>query len=167
LAARGAGRDSSSSGGAQQMAETTAAAGGMQRDAAIWPWQRWQKQQKGHVPQCQQRPGCSLPQQSIFQRITQNNALKLVSMSPLSSSTQNVLIPMLKLTAAVTAVLVPVAVPLALLVGPVDFFSNFQMASIPILSILTCSTSSAHYILKVSRKIIGYNLPIARDKCDN
>ncbi len=47
---------------------------------------QWQKQQKGCAPQRQQRPGCSLPQWPILQRITQRNALKLLPMSPISSS---------------------------------------------------------------------------------
>ncbi len=38
------------------------------------------------------------------------------------------------------------------------------MAPIPILSVLTCSTSSPHDILKVLRKIIDHNPPIGRDK---
>ncbi len=41
------------------------------------------------------------------------------------------------------------------------------MAPIPILSVLTCSTSSPHDILKVSRKIIDRNPPIGWDKHDN
>jgi hypothetical protein len=36
--------------------------------------------------------------------------------------------------------------------GPAQDLRNFQMASIPILSVLTCSTSSPHDILKVSEK---------------
>jgi hypothetical protein len=40
------------------------------------------------------------------------------------------------------------------------------MAPIPIVNVLTCSTSSPHDILKVSRKIIDHNLPNGRDKCD-
>jgi hypothetical protein len=46
--------------------------------------------------------------------------------------------------------------------GPVENLSNFQMAPIPVLSVLTCSTSSPHDILKVSRKIIDHNLPVGR-----
>ncbi len=47
---------------------------------------------------------------------------------------------------------------------PAQNLSNFQMAPIPILSVLTCSTSSAHDILKVLRKIIDHNLPVGWDK---
>jgi hypothetical protein len=53
-----------------------------------------------------------------------------------------------------------------LLGGPAQNLSNFQMAPIPILSVLTCSTSSPHDILKVSRKIIDHNLPVGWDKCN-
>jgi len=45
--------------------------------------------------------------------------------------------------------------------GPAQDLSNFQMAPIPILSVLTCSTSSPHDILKVSKKI-DHNLPVGR-----
>ncbi len=41
------------------------------------------------------------------------------------------------------------------------------MAPIPILSILTYSTSSPHNILKVSRQIIDHNLPVGWDKRDD
>jgi hypothetical protein len=41
------------------------------------------------------------------------------------------------------------------------------MAPIPILSVLTCLTSSPHDILKVLRKIIDHNLPVGWDKCDD
>jgi hypothetical protein len=51
--------------------------------------------------------------------------------------------------------------------GPVQNLSNFQMAPIPILSVLTCSNSSPHDILKVSRKMIDHNPPIGWDKCDD
>jgi hypothetical protein len=51
--------------------------------------------------------------------------------------------------------------------GPAQNLSNFQTASIPILSVLTSSTSSPHDILKVSRKIIDRNPPVGRDKCDD
>jgi hypothetical protein len=51
--------------------------------------------------------------------------------------------------------------------GLAQNLSNFQMAPIPILRVLTCSTSSPHDILKVSRKIIDHNLPVGRDKRDN
>jgi hypothetical protein len=56
---------------------------------------------------------------------------------------------------------------LKLLKGPGQDLSNFQMAPIPILSVLTCSTSSPHDILKVSRKIINHNLPVGWDKGDD
>ncbi len=48
----------------------------------------------------------------------------------------------------------------AVLGGPAQNLSNFQMAPIPILSVLTCSTSSPHDILKVSLKKNYQNLPI-------
>ncbi len=51
--------------------------------------------------------------------------------------------------------------------GPAQNLPNFQMAPIPILSILTCSTSSPNNILKVLRKIIYHNLPVGRDKRDD
>ena len=51
--------------------------------------------------------------------------------------------------------------------GPAQNLSKFQMAPIPILSVLTCSTSSSHDILKVLRKIIDHNLPIGGDKLDD
>ncbi len=51
--------------------------------------------------------------------------------------------------------------------GPAQTLSNFQIAPIPILSVLTCSTGSPHDILKVSRKIIDHNLPVGRDKRDD
>ncbi len=51
--------------------------------------------------------------------------------------------------------------------GPAQNLSNFQMAPIPILSILTCSTSSPNDILKVLRKISDHNLPVGRDKHDD
>jgi hypothetical protein len=44
--------------------------------------------------------------------------------------------------------------------GPAQDLSNFQLAPIPILSVPTCSTSSPHAILKVSKKIIGHNPPV-------
>ncbi len=50
---------------------------------------------------------------------------------------------------------------------PAQNLSNFQMAPIPILSVLPCSTSSTHDILKVSRKIIDHNLPVGLDKCND
>jgi hypothetical protein len=49
--------------------------------------------------------------------------------------------------------------------GPVQDLSNFQMALIPFLSDLTCSTHSPHDILKV-RKKIDHNLHIGRVKRD-
>ncbi len=51
--------------------------------------------------------------------------------------------------------------------GPAKNLSNFQIAPIPILSVLTCSTSSPHDILKVLRKIFDHNLPVGRDKPDD
>ncbi len=48
--------------------------------------------------------------------------------------------------------------------GPAQILSNFQIAPILILSVLTCSNSSPHDILKVLRKIIDHNLPIGQDK---
>ncbi len=51
--------------------------------------------------------------------------------------------------------------------GLAQNLSNFQIAPIPILSVLTCSTSSPHDILKFLRKIIYHNLPIGRDKHDD
>jgi hypothetical protein len=41
---------------------------------------------------------------------------------------------------------------MAMLGGPAQDLSNFQLAPIPILSVPTCSTSSPHDILKVSKK---------------
>jgi hypothetical protein len=38
--------------------------------------------------------------------------------------------------------------------------SNFQMAPIPILGVLTCSTSSPHDILKVSENISSMTCPL-------
>ncbi len=49
---------------------------------------------------------------------------------------------------------------------PVEKLSNFQMTPIPILTVLTCSTSSPHDILKVSRKIIDQNLPVGQVESD-
>jgi hypothetical protein len=51
--------------------------------------------------------------------------------------------------------------------GPAQNLSNFQMAPIPILSVLTCLTSSPHDILKVLRKIIYHNLLVGWDRCDD
>ncbi len=51
--------------------------------------------------------------------------------------------------------------------GPAQNLSNFQMAPIPILSVLTCSTSSPHDILKFLRKIIDHNPPVGWDKRDD
>ncbi len=48
--------------------------------------------------------------------------------------------------------------------GPGQDLRNFQVVPIPILSILTYSTSSPHDILKVSKK--KHNLPVGRVKCD-
>jgi hypothetical protein len=42
--------------------------------------------------------------------------------------------------------------------GPIQNLSKIQMAPIPILSVLTCSTSSPHDFLKVSRKIINVTI---------
>jgi hypothetical protein len=50
--------------------------------------------------------------------------------------------------------------------GPEENLSNFQMPPIPFLSVLTCSTSSPHDILKVSRKIMDHNPPVGQDKHD-
>ena len=50
--------------------------------------------------------------------------------------------------------------------GPAQDLSNFQMAPIPILSVLTCSTSSLHDILKVLLKKIDQNLPAGRVEHD-
>jgi hypothetical protein len=41
------------------------------------------------------------------------------------------------------------------------------VAGIPILSVVTCSTSSPYDILKVLRKIIEHNPPVGRDKHDD
>jgi hypothetical protein len=49
--------------------------------------------------------------------------------------------------------------------GPLQDFSNFQMAQILFPSDLTCSTHSPHDILTV-RKKIDHNLPIGRVKRD-
>jgi hypothetical protein len=51
--------------------------------------------------------------------------------------------------------------------GQAQNLSNFQIAPIPILSVLNFSTSSPHDILKVLRKIIDHNLPIGQDKHDD
>ncbi len=51
--------------------------------------------------------------------------------------------------------------------GLAQNLSNFQMAPIPILSVLTCSTSSPHDIMTVLRKIIDHNPPIGQDKHDD
>ena len=42
--------------------------------------------------------------------------------------------------------------------GPAQDFTNFQMVSIPILSVLTCSTGSPHDILKVKKMTITFSL---------
>jgi hypothetical protein len=47
--------------------------------------------------------------------------------------------------------------------GPVQNMTIFQMAPIPVLSVLTCSTSSPHDILKISRKIVNHNPPVGWD----
>jgi hypothetical protein len=44
--------------------------------------------------------------------------------------------------------------------GPAQNLSNFQMAPIPILSVLTCSTSSPRDILKVSEKKSTITCPL-------
>ncbi len=49
--------------------------------------------------------------------------------------------------------------------GPVQDLSNFQMAPIPFLGDLTCSTHSPHDILKVKKKIDN-NLPVGHVKRD-
>ena len=49
--------------------------------------------------------------------------------------------------------------------GPVQDLSYFQMAPVPFLRDLTCSTHSPYYILKV-KKNIDHNLPVGRVKCD-
>jgi hypothetical protein len=46
-------------------------------------------------------------------------------------------------------------------------FVKFSNAPIPILSVLTCSTSSPFNILKVLRKTIDHNPPVGRDKRDD
>jgi hypothetical protein len=51
--------------------------------------------------------------------------------------------------------------------GQVQNLSNFQMAQIPILSVLTCSTSSPQDSLKITRKIINHNPPVGQDKRDD
>jgi hypothetical protein len=51
--------------------------------------------------------------------------------------------------------------------SPAQNLSNFQMAPIPFLSVPTCSTSSPHDILKVSKKKIDHNLPVGQDKRDD
>jgi hypothetical protein len=55
----------------------------------------------------------------------------------------------------------------AIVGGPVKNLSKFYMAPIPILSVLTCSASLPHNILKVSRKIIDHNPPVGQDQCDD
>jgi hypothetical protein len=50
--------------------------------------------------------------------------------------------------------------------GPAQNSSIFLMAPIPFQSALTCSTSSPHDILKVSKKQIDRNPPVGRDKRD-
>ena len=50
--------------------------------------------------------------------------------------------------------------------GPAQDLRNFQMAPVPSLSVLTCSTSSPHDILKVSEKN-DHNLPIGRVERDD
>jgi hypothetical protein len=50
--------------------------------------------------------------------------------------------------------------------GPIQDLSNFQMALMPFLSVLNCSSHSPHDILKVSKTKIGHNLPVGRVKCD-
>ncbi len=50
--------------------------------------------------------------------------------------------------------------------GPVQDLSNFQMAPIPFLSDLTCSTLSLHDILRVFKNTIDHNLPVGRVKRD-
>ena len=44
--------------------------------------------------------------------------------------------------------------------GRAQNLSNFQMAPIPILGVLTCSTSSPHDILKVSENISSMTCPL-------
>jgi hypothetical protein len=51
--------------------------------------------------------------------------------------------------------------------GPVHNLSIFQISPIPMLGVLTCSTSSLYDILIFSRKIIDHNPPVGRDKRDN
>jgi hypothetical protein len=46
--------------------------------------------------------------------------------------------------------------------GLAQDLSNFQLAPIPILSVPTCSTSSPHDILKVSKKKNTHNPPVGR-----
>jgi hypothetical protein len=55
--------------------------------------------------------------------------------------------------------------PYTIVGGLAKILSNFQMTPIPILSVLTCSTSSPYNILKVSKKI-NHNLPVGRVKRD-
>jgi hypothetical protein len=50
--------------------------------------------------------------------------------------------------------------------GPAQDLRNFQVASTPILSVLTCSTSLPHDILKVSEKT-DHDLPGGRVKRDD
>jgi hypothetical protein len=69
-------------------------------------------------------------------------------------------LPQKPLDAAIRQLLTP------FLGGPGQDLGNFQMVPIPILSVLTYSTSSPHDILKVSKQKNYHNLPVARVKCD-
>ncbi len=67
------------------------------------------------------------------------------------------------ITALITCEILSTAPLLMGIGGPAQNLSNFQMAPIPFLSVLTCSTRSPHDILKVSLKN-DWNLPFGCNK---